>query len=102
MEKSLVANKSGHDTGIHERCHCQHANTQELVLSQAECCLEKSLVHQKRRDYRSACKELQAAVKLDPSNQQAWNMLGLCRYAVLSTKRCNECRQQWRKQQFIK
>eukprot|EP00983_Pelagomonas_calceolata_P126705 1161332-Pelagomonas_calceolata.AAC.10 len=41
--------------------------------------MEKSLVHQKRRDYRSACKELQVAVKLDPHNQLAWNMLGLCR-----------------------
>jgi len=50
----------------------------DLELARAECCMEKSLVHQKRRDYRSACKELQVAVKLDPHNQLAWNMLGLC------------------------
>ncbi|KAG2493602.1 hypothetical protein HYH03_008119 [Edaphochlamys debaryana] len=46
--------------------------------SRAECYVEKGMIHQKLRDYRRACREMQQAVKLDPTNYQAWNVLGLC------------------------
>ncbi len=41
--------------------------------------MEKGLIHQKARDYRRATQELKEAVKLDPANPQAWNLLGLSR-----------------------
>ena len=36
------------------------------------------MIYQKQRDYRRACLDMQQAVKLDPTNHQAWNVLGLC------------------------
>lgn len=51
---------------------------QDTAQSRAECYVEKGMLYQKQRDYRRACKELKEAVKLDPRNHQAWNVLGLC------------------------
>lgn len=51
---------------------------QETSASRAECALERGMIYQKQRDYRRGCKELREAVKLDASNAQAWNLLGLC------------------------
>ncbi|GIL49345.1 hypothetical protein Vafri_5718 [Volvox africanus] len=50
----------------------------ESASSRAECWVEKGMIYQKMRDYRRACRDLQQAVKLDPTNSQAWNVLGLC------------------------
>ncbi|KAG2452817.1 hypothetical protein HYH02_002163 [Chlamydomonas schloesseri] len=50
----------------------------DSAQSRAECYVEKGMIYQKMRDYRRACRELQQAVKLDGSNAQAWNVLGLC------------------------
>ncbi|GLC64956.1 hypothetical protein PLESTF_000225900 [Pleodorina starrii] len=50
----------------------------DSASSRAECWVEKGMIYQKMRDYRRACRELQQAVKLDPTNSQAWNVLGLC------------------------
>ncbi|KAG2444526.1 hypothetical protein HXX76_001272 [Chlamydomonas incerta] len=50
----------------------------DSAQSRAECYVEKGMIYQKMRDYRRACRELQQAVKLDGSNPQAWNVLGLC------------------------
>ncbi|GIL73738.1 hypothetical protein Vretifemale_3863 [Volvox reticuliferus] len=50
----------------------------DSVSSRAECWVEKGMIYQKMRDYRRACRDLQQAVKLDPTNSQAWNVLGLC------------------------
>ncbi|GLI61283.1 hypothetical protein VaNZ11_003633 [Volvox africanus] len=50
----------------------------DSASSRAECWVEKGMIYQKMRDYRRACRDLQQAVKLDPTNSQAWNVLGLC------------------------
>ncbi|KXZ44388.1 hypothetical protein GPECTOR_68g359 [Gonium pectorale] len=50
----------------------------DSAASRAECYVEKGMIYQKLRDYRRACRELTQAVRLDPGNAQAWNVLGLC------------------------
>ncbi|MEW5314536.1 MAG: hypothetical protein WDW38_006026 [Sanguina aurantia] len=50
----------------------------DTSTSRAECLVEKGMIHHKARDFRRACSELAQAVKLDPLNTQAWNVLGLC------------------------
>ena len=51
--------------------------SQDSHTSRAECLLEKAMIHQKRRDYRRACRELHEAIKIEKNNAQVgWDGRG--------------------------
>ncbi|KAL3144958.1 hypothetical protein ABBQ32_003464 [Trebouxia sp. C0010 RCD-2024] len=50
--------------------------------AKAECHTERGMVYQKLHDFARAVKDLKQAVKYQPKNLQAWNLLGLCQTSM--------------------
>ncbi|DBA80252.1 hypothetical protein WJX79_002480 [Trebouxia sp. C0005] len=50
--------------------------------AKAECHTERGMTYQKMHDFARAVKDLKQAVKFQPKNLQAWNLLGLCQTSM--------------------